>query len=91
MSEVPPAHTGHGSYRTYWTVWVILLGLTLAMVFLGAKPVVVGGILAKAGLITMLYMHLAQERPRLVWTVLLGIFLTSAVLVTLIIPDGKAM
>lgn len=91
MTEAPRPTASHGSYRTYWTVWLILLGLTLAMVFLGAKPVVVGGILAKAGLITMLYMHLSQERPRLVWTVLLGIFLTSAVLVALMIPDGRAM
>jgi len=61
------------------------------MVFLGARPVVVGGVLAKAGIITLLYMHLAQERRRLVWTVLLGIFLTAAVLAALILPDARAM
>lgn len=89
-TPVPEAHGG-ASYRTYWTAWLILLALTVAMVFVGAKPVVVGGILAKAAIITLLYMHLAQERRRLVWTVLLGIFLTSAVLVVLIIPDARAM
>jgi len=79
------------SYRAYWTAWLVLLLVTLAMVFTGARPVLVGGMLAKAGIITLLYMHLVHERPRLVWTVLLGIFLTSAVLVGLLIPDGRAM
>jgi len=79
------------SYRTYWTVWFVLLVITVAMVFAGAKPVLVGGMLVKASLITLLYMHLAQEKPRLIWTVLLGIFLTSAFLVGLMIPDGRAM
>ncbi len=83
--------SGVSSYRAYWTAWFVLLVLTVGMVFLGAKPVVVGGVMAKAGIITLLYMHLIHERKRLVWTVLLGIFVTSAVLVGLIVPDGRAM
>jgi cytochrome c oxidase subunit IV len=83
--------SGLSSYRAYWTAWLVLLVLTVGMVFLGAKPVMVGGMLAKAGIITLLYMHLVHERKRLVLTVLLGIFLTSAVLVGLLIPDGRAM
>ncbi|NOT29097.1 MAG: hypothetical protein HOP15_01475 [Planctomycetes bacterium] len=79
------------SYRTYWTAWLVLLALTVGMVFTGQKSVMVGGMLAKAGLITLLYMHLMHEKRRLVWTVLLAIFLTSAVLVGLLVPDGKAM
>jgi len=82
---------GAPSYRTYWIAWLVLLLLTVAMVFLGAKPVMVGGMLAKAAIITLLYMHLAHERRRLAWTVLLAIFLTSAVLAVLLVPDGKAM
>jgi len=82
---------GLSSYRTYWIAWLVLLLLTVSMVFIGAKPVMVGGMLVKASIITLLYMHLMPARRRLVWTVLLGIFLTSAVLVTLIVPDGRAM
>lgn len=79
------------TYRTYWIAWLVLLVLTLGMVFLGAKPLIVAGVLAKAGIITLLYMHLWHEHRRLFWTVLLAIFLTSAVLVGLLIPDARAM
>lgn len=79
------------TYRTYWGAWLVLLALTVAMVYLGATPLLVGGIVAKAGIITLLYMHLWHEHRRLFWTVLLGIFLTSAVLVALILPDARAM
>lgn len=79
------------TYSTYWAAWLVLLVLTVAMVYLGATPILVGGIVAKAGIITLLYMHLWHEHRRLFWTVLLGIFLTSAVLVALIVPDARAM
>lgn len=79
------------TYRTYWGAWLALLVLTVAMVYAGARPVIVAGIVAKAGIITLLYMHLWHEQRRLFWTVLLGIFLTSAVLVALMIPDARAM
>lgn len=85
--------TTHASptYKTYWVIWFILLALTVAMVFVGAKPILIGGMLVKASLITLVYMHLVHEKKNLIWTVMLGIFLTSAVLVVLMIPDGKAM
>ncbi len=85
--------TTHASptYKTYWVIWFILLALTVAMVFIGAKPVLIGGMLVKASLITLIYMHLVHEKKNLIWTVILGIFLTSAVLVVLMVPDGKAM
>lgn len=85
--------TSHASptYKTYWVIWFILLALTVAMVFVGAKPILIGGMLVKASLITLVYMHLVHEKKNLIWTVMLGIFLTSAVLVVLMIPDGKAM
>ena len=79
------------TYRTYWGAWLGLLLLTVSMVYAGARPVLLGGIVAKAGIITLLYMHLWHEHRRLFWTVLLGIFLTSAVLVVLIVPDARAM
>jgi hypothetical protein len=77
--------------KTYWSAWLVLLLLTVAMVFSGMSAVLVGGILAKASIITLLYMHLWHEHRRLFWTVVLGIFLTSAVLVGLLIPDARAM
>ena len=84
------SHAGP-TYRTYWIVWLVLLLITVAMVFTGARPVLIGGMLFKASLITLLYMHLVHEKKNLIWTVLLGIFLTSGVLVGLLIPDGRAM
>ena len=85
--------TAHASpsYRTYWVIWSILLALTLAMVFIGAKPILIGGMLAKASLITLVYMHLVHEKRNLIWTVLLGIFLTSAVLVVLLVISRNVM
>lgn len=88
MSSTPHASP---SYKTYWLVWFVLLAITVAMVFTGARPVLIGGMLVKASLISLLYMHLIHEKKNLIWTVLLGIFLTSAFLVGLMIPDGRAM
>jgi cytochrome c oxidase subunit IV len=61
------------------------------MVFVGASPIIVGGVMAKAAIITLLYMHLGSEHRRLITTVLVGIFVTSAFLVFLMVPDGLAM
>lgn len=88
MSSTPHASP---TYKTYWIVWFVLLVITVAMVFTGARPVLIGGMLVKASLISLLYMHLIHEKKNLIWTVLLGIFLTSAFLVGLMIPDGRAM
>jgi len=79
------------SYRVYWLAWLALLAITLTMVLTGARPVLIVGMLAKAGIILWVYMHLMHERRRLLWTVLLGIFLTAAFLVGLMVPDGRAM
>jgi hypothetical protein len=79
------------TYRTYWGAWLVLLLATVAMVYAGAPALLVAGVMAKAGIITLLYMHLWHEHRRLLWTVLFGIFLTSAVLVALIVPDARAM
>ena len=79
------------SYKAYWGAWLILLLVTLAMVFIGSKPVLMAGMLIKASIIALLYMHLKFERMGLVLTVILGIFATTALLVVLIVPDGMAM
>ena len=79
------------TYRTYWIAWAVLLVITLAMVFIGSKPVLAGGMLVKATIISLLYMHLKFERMGLVLTVVLGIFATTALLVVLLVPDGMAM
>lgn len=79
------------SYRTYWIAWAALLLITLAMVFIGSKPVLATGMLLKATIISLLYMHLKFERTGLILTVVLGIFATTAVLVVVLVPDGMAM
>ena len=79
------------SIKSYWIAWLVLLGVTVAMVFIGSKPILVTGMVVKAAIIALLYMHLKFERMGLVLTVLLGIFATTAVLVVLVVPDGMAM
>ena len=79
------------SYKTYWLAWLVLLILTLVMVFVGSKPVLAIGMLLKALIIGLLFMHLKFERASLVLAVVLGIFLTTAILVVLLVPDGMAM
>ncbi|MDP6539840.1 MAG: hypothetical protein QF903_02325 [Planctomycetota bacterium] len=79
------------SYGSYWIAWFVLLLITLAMVFIGSKPVLAAGMVVKAAIIAMFFMHLAFEKKSLVYTVLIGIFATTAVLVVLVAPDGAAM
>lgn len=77
------------SYRTYWIAWFILLVLTVALVFTGASTILVGGIMIKAAIIVLLYMHLGSEKLGLILSVLLGLFATAVILWLLILPDGK--
>ncbi|HJP02254.1 MAG TPA: hypothetical protein QF764_10840 [Planctomycetota bacterium] len=79
------------SYGSYWIAWFVLLLITLAMVFIGSKPVLAGGMIVKAAIIALFFMHLAFEKKSLIYTVLIGIFATTAVLVVLVAPDGTAM
>ncbi len=79
------------SYRAYWIAWAVLLSITVAMVFIGSKPVLATGMLLKATIISFLYMHLKFERTGLVLTVVLGILATTAMLVVVLVPDGLAM
>jgi cytochrome c oxidase subunit IV len=83
-------------YRTYWIAWIVLLGLTLAMVGLARTsltyPTFVSLMLltmaAKAVIIAGYFMHLRSERTALVFAVLLGLPATAAVLFVLIVPDA---
>ena len=86
------------SYRTYWSIWVILLVLTLLMIFLeaiefsvaGTIILLSGAMLVKATLIAGWFMHLRYERLALVLSVTLGILVTAAFMYFLLIPDGLA-
>ena len=81
----------HPTYKTYWVMWFVLLLITVAMVFIGSKPILIAGMLAKAWIIGMVFMHLKFEKRGLVLTVILGAFATIAVLAVLLIPDALAM
>ena len=86
------------SYRTYWSIWVMLLVLTLLMIFLEALEFSVAGtiillsgaMLVKATLIAGWFMHLRYERLVLILSVTLGILVTAAFMYFLLIPDGLA-
>ncbi len=79
------------SYKSYWMAWFLLLLITIAMVFIGSKTVLALGMMVKAAVIAMFFMHLAFERKSLVYTVIVGLMVTTAVMVVLFIPDGMAM
>lgn len=75
-------------YRTYWIAWLVLLGITLAMIFVGNPTVLIAGMSLKAAIICLWFMHLRYEHRDLLLTVLIGLFATAMVLYGLIIPDG---
>lgn len=79
------------NYSTYWLAWLCLLVITLAMVFIGSPPVLVAGMVLKAAIISLWFMHLRYEHVDLVLCVVLGIFATGLLLFLLIAPDGTAM
>ena len=78
-------------YKTYWTAWLALLVVTVLMVFVANRSVLIAGMVFKAAIILMLFMHLKYEKFALIVTVLLGVFATSLLLYGLLIPDGMAM
>ncbi len=79
------------SYKSYWIAWFVLLMITLAMVSIGNKPVLALGMTVKALVIALFFMHLAFEKKSLIYSVGIGILVTTAVLVVLLVPDGRAM
>lgn len=78
-------------YRTYWIAWVVLLGITLLMVLVTHRAVLLAGIVVKATIIALWFMHLRYERIGLTLVVLLAMILTTLALFGLIVPDGLAM
>lgn len=78
-------------YRGYWYAWLILLALTLAMVFVGHPAVLLGGMMVKATIIALWFMHLRHERLSLGLAVAISILFTGLALFVLIAPDGRAM
>jgi caa(3)-type oxidase subunit IV len=86
-------------YRTYWILWVVLLGLTTSMFAAEAAPftrvLTVGIILlamtVKVATIGAWYMHLRYETLALILSVVVGTFATAAALFVLLVPDGVSM
>ena len=83
--------THAAGYRTYWIAWAILLTVTLVMIAFTKPVVLILGILVKASIIALWFMHLKYERAGLVLSVVIGILFTGLLLFALIVPDGLAM
>ena len=85
----------HG-YGIYWVVWGVLLVLTFVMIFIGEANLGYGmkafllllGSAAKASLIIFYFMHMRWEKPTLAMTILIGMFLTGALMFALPAYDG---
>jgi caa(3)-type oxidase subunit IV len=100
MSELPddlrPAFHGTRRVGPYWTVWLILLGFTITMLWIDGVALprtlfvvfMLAAMLLKAGLIAGYFMHLRFERQSLIWTVVGGLLATAIVLYVLIAPDA---
>jgi caa(3)-type oxidase subunit IV len=90
----------HGNpYRIYWITWIILLGITLAML-LGEKLHMPRGFLVvfllafmliKAVMISGNFMHLRYEHKRMAIMVGVGILVTSMILFTFITPEAASV
>jgi caa(3)-type oxidase subunit IV len=86
-------------YRIYVTTWVALLVITVLM--LGAEALrlprwflvvfLVVFMLVKAVMIAGNFMHLRHEHRRLIITVAVGIFVTSAVLLAYVAPESASV
>ncbi len=84
------------SYKVYWSIWVVLLVLTLIMIGVEALSlpagigvlVLVGAMMTKATLITGWFMHLKFETRFIMLVLVLGTLLTAAFLVFLLAPDA---
>lgn len=88
--------SGTMSYRGYWTIWGVLLVLTIVMIGIEALSLPGGvGILlltaammTKATLIAGWFMHLRSETRFIMWCLVLGTLVTAAFLLFLLVPDG---
>ncbi len=89
MSEHTQPHTL--PYGFYWKIWGVLLALTVVMIAIDNRLVLLAGIVVKATLIAMWFMHLKYEFKWFTWTLVLATALTAGCLFGLIAPDGFAM
>ncbi len=84
------------SYKVYWTIWVVLLVLTLIMIGVEALSlptgiailILVGAMMTKATLIVGWFMHLKFETRFIMLCLVFGTLLTAAFLVFLLVPDA---
>lgn len=86
-----PAEHAAPNYRSLLVAWLALLVITVTMVFVHRPPVLISGMIAKAAIIALWFMHLRFERKDFVFVFILCLFGTAVVLFGLIIPDGQAM
>lgn len=84
------------SYKMYWTIWAVLLVLTLVMIGVEtlslpsgiAILILVGAMMTKATLIAGWFMHLKFETRFIMLCLVLGTLLTAAFLLFLLVPDA---
>jgi caa(3)-type oxidase subunit IV len=87
---------GTMSYKGYWTIWGVLLVLTITMIGIEALSLPTGvvilllasAMMIKATLIAGWFMHLRSETRFIMWCLVLGTLLTAAFLLFLLVPDG---
>jgi caa(3)-type oxidase subunit IV len=90
------ASSAQPGYKLYWTVWAVLLALTLVMLLVDQAPlprllfvvVMVIAMLVKASLIGVYYMHLRFEHMAIALMVVVGLLVNAAILYGLIVPDA---
>lgn len=79
------------NYMVYLKVWLTLLVITVVMVFIQNRAVLIGGMVIKASLIVLWFMHLLYEKIDFILLMVVSIALFSIVLFGLIAPDGLVM
>ncbi|MHC4818922.1 MAG: hypothetical protein ACYTF8_12785, partial [Planctomycetota bacterium] len=77
--------------KVYLKVWLTLLVITLVMVFVQKRAVLIGGMVIKASLIVLWFMHLLYERIDFILLMVVSIAFFSILLFGLIAPDGLVM
>ena len=97
MDDTHASGTTAHPYRVYWITWIILLGITVAMLaaesfhmprwFLIAFLLLF--MMVKAVMIGGNFMHLRYERRNLAFMVAAGILVTSLILFLFIRPEAR--
>jgi caa(3)-type oxidase subunit IV len=97
MDDTHSPATTRSPYRVYWITWVILLGITVAM--LAAESLhmprwflvafLLAFMMVKATMIGGNFMHLRYEKRNLAVMVAAGILVTSLILFFFIRPEAR--